>query len=76
MKVEELWGVGEKTAEQLNRLGLRTVADLAHTPVELLQRAMGPVTGRHLHRMAWGGDNRPLVARRGRSGAGLSPCRG
>ena len=25
MGVEELWGVGEKTAEQLHRLGLRTV---------------------------------------------------
>ena len=32
LAVEELWGVGEKTAEQLHRLGLRTVGDLAHTP--------------------------------------------
>lgn len=63
MAVDELWGVGEKTAEQLNRLGIRSVADLAHTPVELLQRAMGPVTGRHLHQMAWGGDDRPLTPR-------------
>ncbi len=63
--VEELWGVGDKTAEQLHRLGLQTVSDLAHTPVELLQRALGPVSGRHLHQMAWGGDDRPITPRRG-----------
>src|SRR5580693_3228949 len=27
-----LWGVGERTGEVLARLGLRTVADIAHTP--------------------------------------------
>ena len=41
LPVEELWGVGEKTAEQLHRLGLRTVADIAHTPMATLQRAIG-----------------------------------
>ncbi|MGA9345746.1 MAG: DNA polymerase IV [Nocardioidaceae bacterium] len=62
--VEELWGVGEKTAAQLHQLGLRTVGDLAHTPVSVLRRAMGP-TGSRLHAMAWGGDDRQVVARRG-----------
>ncbi len=62
--VEELWGVGEKTAAQLHQLGLRTVGDLAHTPVSVLRRAMGPA-GSRLHAMAWGGDDRQVVARRG-----------
>ncbi len=62
--VEELWGVGEKTAGQLHQLGLRTVGDLAHTPVGVLRRAMGPA-GVRLHAMAWGGDDRQVVARRG-----------
>ena len=37
--------MGEKTAEQLHRLGLRTVGDIAHTPLATLQRAVGPAHG-------------------------------
>jgi len=65
MRVEDLWGVGDKTAAQLHRLGLLTVSDLAHTPTALLQRAMGDVTGRRLHAMAWGRDHRAIVAKGG-----------
>jgi DNA polymerase IV len=63
--VDELWGVGEKTAGHLAQLGLRTVGDLAHTPLKVLQRAMGPAAGARLHTLAWGGDDREVVARRG-----------
>jgi Nucleotidyltransferase/DNA polymerase involved in DNA repair len=31
LPVSALWGVGERTGEVLARLGLRTVADIAHT---------------------------------------------
>lgn len=65
MRVDDLWGVGDTTAAVLHRLGLRTVSDLAHTPVDLLQRAMGDVTGRRLHSMAWGRDHRAIVAKGG-----------
>ncbi|WP_224766472.1 DNA polymerase IV [Nocardioides campestrisoli] len=65
LDVGELWGVGEKTQALLHRLGLHTVADLAHTPVRTLQRALGPRLGAHLHEMAWGVDRREVVARRG-----------
>jgi DNA polymerase-4 len=65
LAVDELWGVGEKTAEQLRRLGLRTVGDLAHTPVETLRRAVGPFLGTRLHDLAWGDADRPVTARRG-----------
>ncbi|HSV38624.1 MAG TPA: DNA polymerase IV [Nocardioidaceae bacterium] len=65
LAVEELWGVGEKTAAQLHRLGLMTVGDLAHTPVPILHRALGPSLGSHLHDLAWGIDQRVVVARRG-----------
>ncbi len=58
-------GVGEKTAAALHRLGLRTIADVAHTPVEVLQRAMGPRVGARLHALAWGDDDRRIVAKRG-----------
>jgi DNA polymerase-4 len=65
LPVDELWGVGEKTAEQLRRLGLRTVGDLAHTPVPTLRRAVGPLLGARLHALAWGEADRPVTARRG-----------
>ena len=64
LPVEELWGVGEKTAEQLHRLGLRTVADIAHTPLVTLQRAIGTAAGTQFHRLSWGEDPRVVTARR------------
>ena len=64
LPVEELWGVGEKTAEQLHRLGLVTVGDVAHTPVATVRRALGAGLGGQLHRLAWGQDSRVVTARR------------
>ncbi len=64
LPVEELWGVGEKTAEQLHRFGLRTVADIAHTPLVTLQRAIGTAMGTQLHQLSWGEDPRVVTARR------------
>jgi DNA polymerase-4 len=64
LPVEELWGVGEKTAEQLHRLGLMTVGDVAHTPLATVQRAVGQAMGRQLHQLAWGDDPRVVTARR------------
>lgn len=60
LPVSALWGVGERTEEQLHRLGLRTVADIARTPPATLTRALGEATGRHLHELAWGRDPRPV----------------
>ena len=61
LPVGALWGVGERTEEQLARLGLRTVADLAHTPEPTLRRALGDAAGHHLHELAWGRDPRAVV---------------
>ena len=63
LPVSALWGVGEKTAETLNRLGLTTVADIAATPVATLSRVLGPAAGRHLSDLAWGRDTRSVVPR-------------
>jgi DNA polymerase IV len=65
LDVGELWGVGEKTAELLHRLGLRTAGDVAHTPQATLQRAVGVGMARQLHQLAWGEDRRVGAARRG-----------
>jgi DNA polymerase IV len=60
LPVGALWGVGERTEEALVRLGLRTVADIAHTPLATLVRGLGDATGQHLHELAWGRDPRPV----------------
>ena len=65
LDVGELYGVGEKTQALLQRFGLLTVGDVAHTPLRTLQRAVGVHLGRELHHLAWGTDRRTLTPRRG-----------
>src|SRR3954469_3928846 len=62
LPVGVLWGVGDKTEEALTRLGLRTIGDIANTPTATLQRALGPAAGAHLSALAWGRDERDVVA--------------
>ena len=57
----DLWGVGERTAELLGRLGLRTVGDVASVPAATLERALGSL-GSQVARLAAGVDSRPVVA--------------
>ena len=61
LPVGALWGVGDRTEEALQRLGLHTVADIAHTPVDTLRRALGDNAGPALHALAWGRDTRSVV---------------
>ncbi len=61
LPVAALWGVGERTGEMLARLGLRTVADIAHTPEAALQRELGVAQGSHLAALAWGRDERRVL---------------
>ncbi|RLV49413.1 DNA polymerase IV [Nocardioides mangrovicus] len=65
LAVEELWGVGEKTRERLNAVGLVTVGDVAHAPMATLRRALGPHAGAHVRALAWGADGRRVRERRG-----------
>jgi DNA polymerase-4 len=61
LPVSDLWGVGPKTSEQLHRLGLNQISDIAHTPLETLKRALGDATGEHLHNLSWGRDYREVI---------------
>ncbi|WP_267279170.1 DNA polymerase IV [Arthrobacter sp. CDRTa11] len=60
LPVGALWGVGAKTADVLARMGIRTVADVAATPVASLKKVLG-ATGEHVYRLSWGIDPRPVT---------------
>lgn len=57
-----IWGVGPKTNEQLEKLGLRTVGEIANTPRNTLIRALGEATGSSLYELAWGRDSREVIS--------------
>lgn len=61
LPIGALWGVGEKTAEQLSRLGLVNVSDIANTPVKTLTRVIGHAAAEHLYELAWGRDPRTVT---------------
>jgi DNA polymerase-4 len=61
LPVAALWGVGERTGQVLARLGLRTVGDIAHTPVAALRHELGAAQGTHLAALAWGRDERRVT---------------
>jgi DNA polymerase-4 len=60
LPVTALWGVGARTAETLHRLGIRTVGDLAETPLDTLRRSVGSSAAEHLSALAHGIDPRPV----------------
>ena len=61
LPVSALWGVGGKSEEHLTRLGLRTIGDVAHAPVDMLRRAIGDAAAERLHALAWGRDPREVT---------------
>ena len=61
LKVEKIWGVGEKTAEKMHRMGIFTGADLRAQPLEFLTREFGKM-GRVFHDFSLGIDPRPVVS--------------
>lgn len=60
LPVNALWGVGAKTGEVLARMGIRTVADVAATPLASLKKSLG-AAGEHVYRLSWGIDPRPVT---------------
>ncbi|MFY1703348.1 DNA polymerase IV [Micromonospora sp. WMMA1923] len=61
LPVSALWGVGERSAATLHRLGLNTIGDLAEAPAGMLRRALGEAAATHLHALATGRDHRRVV---------------
>jgi len=69
LKVSRLWGAGPKTVETLERLGLKTIGDIAKKDVAWLSKHLGSA-GPHFWELAHGIDDRPVVPDRGAKSIG------
>lgn len=63
LPVRELYGVGGKTAEKLNRMGIRTIGELAKADMDLIVKTFGK-WGNEMHLHAHGIDGSPVLAHR------------
>ncbi|HUF97858.1 MAG TPA: DNA polymerase IV [Ilumatobacter sp.] len=64
LPVRRLWGVGPKTLEKLDRIGVRTIGDLAALDERTVTTALGATSARHLMELAMGRDNRDVEPER------------
>lgn len=60
LPVSYIWGVGRVTDEQFKSMGIETIGDLASTPLPIIENKFGE-SGRIIHEMANGIDNRKVV---------------
>ncbi len=60
LPIRSVWGIGEKTAEKLTRLGMRTVGDLARLDVDSLASSVGVASAEHLYALSRNIDPRPV----------------
>ncbi|MCA9394376.1 MAG: DNA polymerase IV [Candidatus Omnitrophica bacterium] len=60
LPIGKIWGVGKHTESALHQLQIKTVGELARTPIEALSKRFG-THGLHLHQLANGIDERPVA---------------
>jgi DNA polymerase-4 len=60
LPIARLWGVGPAAEAALTALGVRTIGQLGRMPRDALRRRFGSY-GSHLHALALGRDDRPVV---------------
>jgi DNA polymerase-4 len=64
LPVSRLWGVGPATQRKLDRMGVRTIGDVAALPEPALTAALGNSLGQKLLALAHNDDPRPVVPER------------
>ncbi len=64
LPVTRLWGVGPATLTKLERIGLRTIGDVAALDEDVLVASLGASLGRHLHALSHNDDDRDVVPER------------
>ncbi len=65
LKVTDLIGVGKKTGERLNELGINTIGDMSKLSAKELIREFGQAKGTWLKEASQGIDNSPVQEREG-----------
>jgi DNA polymerase IV len=61
LPIKEMYGIGAKTAEKLNRIGMKSIGDLAKSDKDRLIKMLGK-SGNEIYLHANGIDNSPVVA--------------
>jgi len=61
LPVERLWGVGRVTAGKLDRIGIRTVGEVAELPEQVLVGLVGSAAGHKLHALSHNRDPRVVA---------------
>lgn len=61
LPVSKIWGVGKVTTERLQQQGIKTCADVRAYDIFEFVQLFGQF-GEHIHRLAHGIDNRPVVS--------------
>ena len=60
LPVSSIWGIGRVTEESLAKMGIKTIGEIADTPLEILRLKFKEM-GEFMHNMASGIDNREVV---------------
>jgi DNA polymerase-4 len=60
LPVSRVWGVGARAEQRLRLLGIQTIGQLAAFPEKILREHLGK-WGTHLHHLAQGRDERPVI---------------
>ena len=61
MPVAKIWGVGKKGEQRLREAGIRTIGDVQARGRGYLESVIGPTFAAHVHALAFGEDDRPVV---------------
>jgi DNA polymerase-4 len=61
LPVSRIWGVGKVTGGTLSQWGWTTIGDIQRARIDQLTQALGEGAAEHLHALALGQDERPVV---------------
>ena len=70
LPIARLWGAGARAQERFERIGLRTIGDVARIEPEVLESVFGTALGRRFHQLANGVDYRSVVSHPARKSLG------
>jgi DNA polymerase-4 len=61
LPVRKLIGIGPKTEQHLDKMGIKKIGEIAALPLDVLIKEFGPSYGNYLYHASRGLDERPLV---------------